>query len=43
MKLAKTQTTQGDAVLDAAVRDNVAQSPKDLLAHSDVLRHMVDD
>jgi carbonic anhydrase len=42
VKLAKTQA-QGDAVLDAAVRDNVAQSAKDLLAHSDVLRHMVDD
>jgi carbonic anhydrase len=40
--LAKTQA-QGDAVLDAAVRDNVDQSAKDLLAHSDVLHHMVDE
>lgn len=40
--MAKTQA-QGDAVLEAAVRDNVDQSAKDLLAHSDVLHHMVDE
>jgi carbonic anhydrase len=40
--LAKSQA-QGDAVLDTAVRDNVEQSTKDLLAHSDELRHMVDE
>jgi len=34
---------QGDAVVDAAIRDNVEQSTKDLLAHSDELRHMVDE
>jgi carbonic anhydrase len=42
VELAKTQA-QGDAVLDAAIRDNVAQSTKDLLAHSDVLHRMVDE
>jgi carbonic anhydrase len=34
---------QGDAVLDAAIRDNVHQSAQDLLAHSDELHHMVDE
>jgi carbonic anhydrase len=34
---------QGDALLDASIRDNVELSAKDLLAHSDELRHMVDD
>jgi len=39
---AKTKA-QGDALLDAAIRDNVHQSAKDLLAHSDELRHMADE
>jgi len=42
VKMAKTQA-QGEAVLDAAIRDNVRQSAKDLLDHSDVLHHMVDE
>lgn len=34
---------KGDALLDAAIRDNVHQSTKDLLAHSDLLRQRVDE
>ena len=42
VKLARG-TAKGDALVDAAIRDNVDQSAKDLLAHSDELRHMVDE
>ena len=42
VEMAKGQA-KGDDLLDAAIRDNVHQSAKDLLAHSEVLRHMVDE
>jgi carbonic anhydrase len=42
VEMAKGQA-KGDNLLDAAIRDNVHQSAKDLLAHSEVLRHMVDE
>jgi carbonic anhydrase len=32
-------SAKGDALLEAAVKENVHQSAKDVLAHSDVLRH----
>ena len=40
--MAKSQV-KGDDLLDAAIRENVHQSAKDLLAHSEVLHHMVDE
>jgi len=40
--LAKGQA-KGDHLLDAAIRDNVQQSGKDLVDHSEVLRQMVND
>jgi carbonic anhydrase len=40
--VAKTQA-QGDSLVDTAVRDNVQQSAKDLVDHSEVLQHMVSD
>ena len=42
VKQAKGQA-QGDALLDAAIRDNVHQSAQDLLAHSQVLRHLAEE
>jgi carbonic anhydrase len=42
VSLARNQA-KGDALLDAAIRDNVHQSSKDLLDHSDVLRKMVSE
>jgi len=39
---AKTKA-KGDDLLDAAIRDNVHQSAKDLLDHSDVLRQRVSE
>jgi carbonic anhydrase len=42
VSLARNQA-KGDALLDAAIRDNVQQSSKDLLDHSDVLRKMVSE
>jgi carbonic anhydrase len=36
-------SAKGDALLDAAVKQNVHQSAKDVLAGSEVLRHFVED
>jgi carbonic anhydrase len=37
------QHAQGDELVDAAVRENVHQSAKDILAHSAVLKHEADE
>jgi carbonic anhydrase len=36
-------SAKGDALLEAAVKQNVHQSAKDVLAGSEVLRHFVED
>jgi carbonic anhydrase len=37
------QHAQGDELIDAAVRENVRQSANDILAHSAVLKHELDE
>jgi carbonic anhydrase len=37
------KTAKGDALLEAAIRNNVHQSAKDVLAASELLRHFVSD
>jgi carbonic anhydrase len=40
---AKKSSPKGDALIEAAVKENVHQSAKDLLTNSEVLRHFKDD
>jgi carbonic anhydrase len=37
------KSAKGDALVEVAIKDNVHQSAKDVLANSEVLRHFVEE